>query len=141
MAQVKTYSALVNMINSKVSIAVKNVAEQVCEKLRECIDEQYYNDPGFYPNIYQRTEAFLNSAAYEMLGGNSARIGIDTSSMHYKKGFSAEKVVEYASQSMHGSPLYQTDTEPFWDVFIEWADANIPLLLKNELKRQGLNIR
>lgn len=141
MAQFKSYTALVNEINKRVSVAIKIVAEEVCKKLRECINEQYYHDPSFYPNIYQRTEAFLNSAAYEMLSGTSAKVGIDTSSMHYKNGFSANQVVEWAMQSMHGSPLYQTDTEPFWDVFIEWADANVPRLLRTELKRQGLNVK
>lgn len=141
MAQVKTYSALVKEINKRVTIAIQNVAKITCDKLKECIDEQYYQDPEFYPNIYQRTEAFLNSSAYEMLSKNSARVGIDTSSMHYSNGFSATKVVEYAMQSMHGSPLYQTNTEPFWDVFIEWADTNVPRLLRIELKRQGLTVR
>ena len=42
---------------------------------------------------------------------------------------------------MHGSPLYQTDTEDFWSVFIEWADDNVPLLLRSELKKQGLNVK
>ena len=141
MAQVRTYSALVNEINKRVEKAIKIVAEEVCKKLHECINEQYYNDPGFYPNVYQRTEAFLNSAAYEMLGGNSARVGIDTSSMHYKNGFSARQVVDWAKESMHGSSLYQTDTEDFWSVFIEWADDNVPLLLRSELKKQGLNVK
>ena len=141
MAQPRTYTAVVNELNKRITIAVENVAKIVCDKLKDCIDEQYYKDPGFYPNVYQRTETFLNSAVYDMLSGNSARVGIDTSSMHYKNGFSARQVVEYAKESMHGSPLYQTDTEDFWSVFIEWADKNIQLLLKDELKRQHLNVK
>ena len=141
MAQVKTYSALVKEINKRVTIAIQNVAKITCDKLKECIDEQYYQDPQFYPNIYQRTEQFLNSTAYEMLGKGTARVGVDTDSMHYKNGFSATQVVEWAMQSMHGSPLYQTDTEDFWSVFIEWADTNVPILLRSELKRQGLTVK
>lgn len=141
MAQIKTYSALVKEINKRVTIAIQNVSKVTCDKLKECIDEQYYQDPQFYPNIYQRTEQFLNSTAYEMLGKDTAKVGIDTSTMHYKNGFSATQVVEWAKESMHGSPLYQTATEPFWDVFIEWADKNIPLLLRIELKRQGLTVK
>lgn len=141
MTQARTYQVLVNEMNKRVTIAVQNTAKIVCDKLKECIDEQYYQDPGFYPNIYQRTEAFLNSAVYEMLNSNSAKVGIDTSTMHYKNGFSANQVVEWASQSMHGSPLYQTSTEDFWSVFIEWADVNVPILLRSELKRQGLTVK
>lgn len=141
LAQIRTYTALVKEINKRVTIAVKNVAEQVCEKLHDCIEEQYYNDHGFYPNVYERTEVFLNSAAYEILSSNSARVGIDIASMHYKNGFSARQVVDWARQSMHGSSLYKTDTEPFWDVFIEWADKNVLLLLKEELRKQKLNVK
>ncbi len=141
MAQVKTYSALVNELNKRVTVSVQNVAKIVCDKLRECVDEQYYQDSGFYPNVYKRTEAFLNSATYEMLGKGTARVGIDTTGMHYKNGFSARQVVEYAKESMHGAPMYQTDTEDFWSVFIEWADENVPKLLKSELKKNGLNVK
>ncbi len=141
MAQVKTYSALVNELNKRVTVSVQNVAKIVCDKLRECVDKQYYQDPEFYPNVYKRTEAFLNSATYEMLGKGVTRVGIDTTGMHYKNGFSARQVVEYARESMHGAPMYQTDTEDFWSVFIEWADENVPKLLKSELKKNGLNVK
>lgn len=138
---IRSYSALVDEINKAVTVAVRNVAKVVCDKLHDCINEQYYLDSGFYPNIYDRTETFLNHAAYKMISDKSALIGVDTSSMHYKNGFSAKQVVEWASQSMHGSPLYQTNTKDFWSVFIEWADENVPQLLKDELKRQGLNVK
>lgn len=141
MATIKTYTALVNELNNRVTLSVQNVAKIVCDKLWECIDEQYYNDPGFYPNIYKRTETFLNSVTYEMIGKNSARIGIDTAGMHYKNGFSARQVVDWAKESMHGAPMYQTTTEDFWSVFIEWADENVPQLLKSELKKNGLNVK
>lgn len=141
MATVKTYTALVNELNNRVTLSVQNVAKIVCDKLWECIDEQYYNDPGFYPNIYKRTETFLNSVTYEMLEKNSARVGIDIAGMHYKNGFSARQVVDWAKESMHGAPMYQTDTEDFWSVFIEWADENVPKLLKSELKKNGLNVK
>lgn len=141
MIQVKTYTALVNEINKRVTIAVQNVAKDVCDKLHYFIQEQYYDDPGFYPNVYKRTETFLNHTVYEMLSGNTAKVGVDVGAMHYKNGFSARQIVEYASQSMHGSPLYQTDTESFWDAFIDWADENVPRMLRDELKRQGLTVR
>lgn len=141
MAYYRTYSALVSELNNRVGIAVKNVAIIVCDKLHDCIDEQYYQDPEFYPNVYRRTETFLNSAMYEMLNNNSAVIGIDTDSMHYRNGFSAKQIVNWAAESMHGSPLYKTSTESFWDSFIEWADENIPILLRDELRNQGLQMK
>lgn len=140
MTKIKTYTALTKEINKRTSIAIENVAKIVCNKLMECIDEQYYKDPEFYPNVYQRTEAFLNSAIYDMLGNNKAQIGVDTDSMRYKNGFPAEQVVKYAAQSMHGSSRYQTSTEDFWSAFIDWCDNNIINLLKTELIKQGLNV-
>ena len=137
---IRSYSALVEEVTKAVTIAVRNVAHEVCNKLHDCISEQYYLDPGFYPNVYKRTETFLNSAAYRMISDKSAIIGVDISSMHYKSGFSAKQIGEWASKSMHGSPLYQTSTNDFWSEFITWADANVPQLLKNELKRQGLKV-
>lgn len=141
MVSVKTYSALVKEFDKRASVAVENVAKVVCDKLRECINEQYYNDPDFYPNIYKRTYAFLESAMYEMMGMNTAIVGVNSSSMHYKNGFSGAQVVEWASQSMHGAEYYQTSTEPFWDTFIQWADKNVVQLLKSELKKQGFTIK
>lgn len=141
MPQIKSYSILIDEFNKHITIAVDNVAKVICDKLRESINEQYYQDPSFYPNVYQRTEQFLRSAVYNMLNSNSAVIGIDTTTMRYKNGFSAQQVVEYAAQSMHGSPLYQTDTENFWDTFIEWCDKNVVKLLKFELKKQGIDIK
>ena len=137
----KQYTVLVKELNKRVNDAVESVADIVCTKLRECIDEQYYNDPGFYPNIYERTEQFLNSAVANMIGNGTAEIKVDTSKMHYKNGFSADDVVEMAMQSMHGSPLYKTDTTPAWDVFIEWAGENIISLLKKELNGRGIKVR
>ena len=104
------------------------------------MEEQYYNDPEFYPNWYQRTETFLNSCAYEMLSSNKAQIGIDTDSMRYSNNFSGEQVALWASQSMHGAPYYQTNTQSYWSAFLEWADNNVILILKEELEKQGLKI-
>lgn len=137
---ITSYFQLEKELNRRINIAVENVAKIVCDKLREYIDEQYYQDPGFYPNVYQRTFQFLNSATYKMLGSNSAEIGVDSDSMHYKTGFPGRTVVELASKSMHGAERYQTNATPFWDVFEEWCNDNIIDLLKQELRNQGLNV-
>lgn len=138
---ITSYAQLEKELNRRISIAIEKVAKIVCDKLRDCIDEQYYADPEFYPNVYQRTETFLRSTTYEMLGSNSAQIGVDSDSMHYKTGFPGETVVMLASKSMHGSERYQTNTTPFWDVFVEWCNDNIFDLLKKELRLQGLNVK
>lgn len=120
--------------------AIRKAAQRITAKLKETIDEQYYQDSGFYPNVYERTETFLKSATYTLLSGNSAQIFIDDESMHYSNGFSGLKVVNFAASSMHGSELYQTDTQDFWSAFLEWADNNIILILREELVAQGLKL-
>ncbi|RGO77468.1 hypothetical protein DXB04_28300 [Enterocloster bolteae] len=52
--------------------AIKATVEEAKKQLTKCIDEQYYKDPEFYPNVYERTEAFLNSATGQLLSNNSA---------------------------------------------------------------------
>lgn len=121
--------------------AVEATAITVMNKLHDCIDEQYYKDPGFYPNVYQRTYTFFNHVAYDMLSSNSAKIYVDIEGMHYKNNFSPLKVVQWASESKHGADYYQTDTEDFWSVFIEWCNENLLDLLKKNLRNQGLNVK
>lgn len=140
MTGVRNVNELEKEINRRAGLAVKAVADIMCERLKECINEQYYEDPEFYPNVYDRTEAFLNSAVMSMLNPNCAEIGIDETTMHYKNGFSSRQVVEWAAQSMHGAPMYHTGTEPFWDVFDRWCSKNVIELLKTELRKHGIGI-
>lgn len=140
---VKTFTSFVQlqaMIEPLIAKSVENAAKIITEKLTETIREQYYNDPEFYPNVYQRTEEFLKSATYNMLSGNSAEIFIDGEGMHYKNGFDPWQVITWASMSMHGAEYYQTGTNDFWTTFMEWADGNIINILKQELKRAGLTV-
>lgn len=133
--------ALKNYMQNSCTKAIQETAKIVQEELKKCINEQYYLDPEFYPNVYQRTETFLNSVAYEMLSGNSAKIFIDIDGMHYKNGFNAWQVVDWATESKHGSDYYQTSTQDFWSVFIEWCDTNLLNVFKQNLRKYGLNVK
>lgn len=135
-----TFVQLQKMIEPLIEKAVKNAAIIITDKLTETIKEQYYQDPEFYPNVYQRTETFMKSAAYNMLSGNSAEIFIDGDGMHYKNGFDPWQVIEWASMSMHGAEYYQTTTTDFWTAFMEWADGNVINILEQELRKVGLNV-
>jgi hypothetical protein len=128
------------MIEPLIKKALMAASVRITKQLREIVDEQYYKDPEFYPNVYRRVNMFLDSASYELIGKNMAQIGIDTDSMHYYNGFDPDQVVEYAAQSMHGSPLYQTSAEDFWTVFTNWAEENVPRILKEELLNQRLKL-
>lgn len=136
-----TWVQFQEMIEPLVQKALMSTARILAERLRESIDVQYYKDPQFYPNVYRRTYRFLDSASYQLLGKNMAEIFVDTDSMSYYNGFDPEQVVEWAGQSMHGSELYETDTEDFWTVFEEYCDKNALRILKEELHKQGLQTK
>jgi hypothetical protein len=138
----KIYTSTVQMekfIQSKITKALMASSRRITYQLRQIIDEQYYNDPHFYPNIYKRTNQFLDSASYQLIGINISQIGINMDEMHYKN-IDSDDVVKYASKSMHGSPLFQTNTKDFWTSFESWCDDNIVKILKEELINQGLKI-
>lgn len=133
-------------------VGIENYLEGACEKailetskiaqeeLTRCIQEQYYNDPGFYPNVYERTETLLRSATYQMLSKTSSEIYIDINGMHYRNGFNPWQVVAWASNSQHGADYYQTSTQDFWTTFIDWANKNLINLLKQNLRKNGIKI-
>ena len=140
---VKTFTQLVQLqavMEPMITTALMSTARILAGKLRESIDEQYYQDPEFYPNIYKRTFRFLDSASYQLIGKNMAQIFVDTDSMSYYNGFDPDKVVEYASKSQHGAEYYQTSTENFWAVFETYCEENAIPILKSELQKAGLKL-
>lgn len=137
---IKNMNDLKNIVNVAINKAIECTAITVMDKLHDCIDEQYYKDPGFYPNVYERTYEFFNHVAYDMLSSNQAQIYVDIEGMHYKNNFSPWQVVKWASESKHGADYYQTNTTDFWTQFIEWCNANMIDLLKKNLRNQGLKI-
>lgn len=140
----KTFSTLIDLqtyVQKACTEAINDTAVMVIDKLKECIDTQYYDDTEFYPEFYRRTETFLESAAYQLLSSNSAEIYVDTAGMHYKNSFDPETVVEWASQSMHGGDIYKTGTQDFWSVFIDWCNENLLDLLKVNLQKHGIKTK
>lgn len=138
---IKNSKDLKKHVDAACGRAVENAAKEVRDKLYDCINIQYYRDPYFYPNVYKRTKTFLKHAAYMMLTSNTAQIYIDIEGMHYKNNFDSWQVVKWASESKHGSDLYQTPTTDFWTQFIEWCNEDLLKLLKENLRKQGLNVK
>jgi len=136
----RTKSQLQSYLEKICETAVRETAKTVKEELTRCIDMQYYSDPGFYPNVYKRTEKFLNSVAVQMLSGQVAEVYVDIEGMHYKNNFSSHQVVTWASESKHGADYYQTSTQDFWTTFVKWCDENLLVLLKVNLMKYGIYI-
>lgn len=138
---IRNMNDLKKHIDAACNRAVEATSIIVMDRLHDCIDEQYYKDPEFYPNVYKRTNEFFNHVACDMLSSNTAQIYVDIEGMHYKNNFSPWQVVKWASESKHGSDYYQTNTTDFWTTFIDWGNDNLIDLLKKNLRKQGLNVK
>lgn len=147
----RNYSQIVKEINDKVTLAVKDTADEMQIKLKEFIQEDYYNQ--YDPTSYiPRTYKFLNSAVAKMLGNSSASIGIDEAYFDYeyptrynlRDGSSGHWTGEYQAQmgsrGYHGSAYIQTEGR-FWDDFLKWADDNALVILKRNLIKYGVPIK
>lgn len=137
----RTTVELKNYLQVLCDKAIQDTAEDAQKQLTKCINEQYYKDPGFYPNVYERTEAFLNSAACQLITSGKAEIYIDGDGMHYRNGFSPWQVIEWSSESKHGADYYQTSTPDFQSTYIEWCNDHLINLLKSNLRKVGISIK
>ena len=161
MATFKSYEAVVKEINNRTQKAIELTAKQMQEKLKEIIQEEYYDQ--YDPILYRpRTYEFLNSAVAKILGKSSASIGIDDAYFEYEYPskyisqsanenlsnvgqsyvghWTGEDQVMMASHGYHGNVGIQTDGR-FWDEFISWADKNATILLKENLKKCGVPVK
>ena len=133
----KTIVGVENYLEGACEKAVENVAKIVRDKLVDFIREDFYNL--YKPIFYARTYSFLFSPKYNLLNKNTAQVFIDTSVMHYL-GISGEDQATMASYGFHGSvDIFRPGF--YWTDFIKWCDENIPILLKEELRKQGINAK
>lgn len=145
----RTMVELQGYIESACTKAVEQAAYIIVEKLKDFIQTRYYDK--FDPDVYIRTEKFLNSTVANMLGNTTASIGIDDAFMDYEYPanynlrdgttghWAGEDQVNMAARGYHGTYYIQTEGR-YWDEFIEWCDNNAINILEKELKKQGLNI-
>ena len=158
----RTYTELVKELNMATEIAVKNTAEQLLEVLKELINTEYYDQ--YTPSLqgYHRTFKFLESAVMKMLTSNSASIGIDEAYFNYqyparytstsanenlsKIGqsysghWTGEDQIIMSSQGYHGNAYIRTEGR-WWDSFVAYCEKNAVDILKQELRKQNLNVR
>lgn len=145
MVDIETY------IGNKCSIAIKNTAIKLQEKLKEYINEDYYEL--YSPSIYDRTYKFLNSATHKMLNENYAEVGFfedylnynypsryTSKSSNYEGHWTGEDQLYAADAGIHGNVSIQTDGHFFKD-FIQYCNENAINILREELKKQGINTK
>ena len=138
MAQYKTYSALVSAMNKNINIAVENACNRLLGTLQELIDTEYYDQ--FEPDYYKRTYQFWRSATTKMLTQNCGEIFMDEDAMNYGTYWDGELQLQFASRGYHGTTAIQTEGR-FWQTFLDFCEQNAVKILKEELRKQGINVK
>lgn len=132
-----SYVELQNAMEQCIDVALQNVAQKVKEKLKEFIEADFYLM--YEPYIYKRTYQFLNSPDTLKIDNHTHKVFVNMEKMHYLEAH-PETVVDLASRGYHGNESIFREGY-FWKDFIAWCEVNVPLLMKTELRRQGLNVR
>lgn len=157
---IRNYIELVNEINKRTELAVLDTVKTMKDKLTECIDVYFYQT--YEPTSYIRTDAFKESACYEILGNSLASVGISDDYMRHKYkarytstsadanlanigqsyvgNWTGEDNAYAAEYGMHGNVNIYTG-EHFWSEFISWCDSNVKILLKKNLIKYGVPIK
>ena len=138
MAQYKTYSALVSAMNKNINIAVENACNRLLGTLQELIDTEYYDQ--FEPDYYKRTYQFWRSATTKMLTQNCGEIFMDEDAMNYGTYWDGELQLQFASRGYHGTTAIQTEGR-FWQTFLDFCEQNAVKILKEELRKQGIQVK
>lgn len=136
----RTFSTTVEfkaMIEPIIAIAVQNSCNILLGTLQQLIISRYYDllDPEYYRRSFQ----FYESAITKMLNNLTGEIFMDANAMDYGKYWDGETQLYMANSGYHGSVDIHTDGE-YWNEFIEYCEANAVNILKQELKKQGLQI-
>lgn len=140
MAQ-KVFKAMVsleNYIESACEKAVENACNRLLGTLQQLIDTEYYDQ--FEPDYYKRTYRFWRSATTKMLSKNCGEIFMNEDAMDYVTYWDGELQLKFASRGYHGTTAIQTEGR-FWQVFIDFCEQNAVKILKEELIKQGINIK
>lgn len=139
---IKTYKGLFKALNKNIDIAIENTAKILLEKLKEYINEDYYN---LYEPIYYkpRTMKFLKSAVANITGKSTATIGIDKLYRSYQYPFgdwTGEEQTYMADAGFHGNSDIYRDGH-FWKDFEQFCEENLIGIFKEELGKQGIKVK
>ena len=123
------------IINKKIQLAVEESIKEAKEKLQSLIETEFYNQ--YTPKQYRRTFKFYRSPAYQMINETIGEVFLNLNYNYLE--ISALEQAQMASEGWHGGHIQKEGR--FWDSFKEYCDKEFKVVLKNNLKKQGLNIR
>ena len=137
----RTFTSIVELqgaMQQCCTVAIQNACEILLAELQRLIRSEFYDQ--YTPTMYNRTYQFLESATKEMVTDLCGRVFMDADRMNYlEPHWTGEVQLEAANNSVHGGILVNGGR--YWDSFMEYCNANALNILKQELRKQGLNVR
>ena len=137
----RTFTSIVELqgaMEQCCTVAIQNACEILLAELQRLIRSEFYDQ--YTPTMYNRTYQFLESATKEMVTDLCGRVFMDAGRMNYlEPHWTGEVQLEAANNSVHGG--FITTQGRYWDSFMEYCNANALTILKQELRKQGLNVR
>ena len=129
---------LQNAMQQSCTVAIQNATEILLAELQRLIITEFYMQ--YSPKMYKRTQQFYESATKEMVTDLCGRIFMDADKMHYlEPHWTGEIQLEAANEGNHGGYIIREGA--YWDSFIDYCNKNALTILKQELRKQGLNVR
>ena len=137
----RTFTSIVELqgaMEQCCTVAIQNACEILLAELQRLIRSEFYDQ--YTPSQYDRTDQFFNSAVKEMVTDLCGRVFMDAGRMNYlEPHWTGETQLESANRGLHGGYIKREGR--YWDSFMEYCNANALNILKQELRKQGLNVR
>lgn len=147
----KTFTTTVQLKNY-LELACAKAVEAACNRLlgtlQELIMSEYYDESVYKPTgRYNRTMQFYDSAMTELLSKTCGQIFMNPDKMNYPfsgYGWSwdgAAQIFE-ANKGVHGGwSTEESKQHRYFDEFEKYCEKNAVRILKEELRKQGLNVK
>ena len=137
----RTFTSIVELqgaMQQSCTVAIQNATEILLAELQRLIRSEFYDK--YTPKEYDRTDQFFNSAIKEMVTDLCGRVFMDAGRMNYlEPHWTGETQIEAANRGSHGGYIIRDGA--YWDSFIDYCNKNALNILKQELRKQGLNVR
>ena len=137
----RTFTSIVELqgaMEQCCTVAIQNACEILLAELQRLIRSEFYDQ--YTPTMYNRTYQFLESATKEMMTDLCGRVFMDAGRMNYlEPHWTGEVQLEAANRGLHGGYIKREGR--YWDSFMEYCNANALNILKQELRKQGLNVK
>ena len=137
----RTFTSIVELqgaMQQCCTVAIQNACEILLAELQRLIRSEFYDK--YTPSQYDRTDQFFNSAVKEMMTDLCGRVFMDAGRMNYlEPHWTGETQIEAANRGLHGGYIKREGA--YSDSFIDYCNKNALTILKQELRKQGLNVR